>query len=139
MNIINKSRVLLIRFAKILPFILCGIVLISYLETIYSLIANMVVIWDIYLIPYKPISWAIANVVEYGWNTIIIISILSIATETCIWNKLSIAYLCVNLYEKDFFANIELYEETIIAICLINIIISSLLIYKGTKQLIKHN
>lgn len=136
---IHQARVLIIRFAKIFPFILCAIVCLSFIEALFAIISNNFVEYQGYSMMIKPLSWFIGNLYVYDWKTIFVCLVLSIAFQTCVWNRLSILYLCVNLYEKDFFANIELYEETIIAICLINIIISSLLIYKGTKQLIKHN
>ena len=133
MSFIYQSRLFLIRLAKVLPFIVCSLVAVSYIETICSFSFSNFVVWSNYTIPYKPISWAIVGIAEYGWNTLAILAILSIAVETCICNKLSIAYLGLNLYEKNFFANIKLYDETVIVICIANIIVSSLLVYKGCK------
>ena len=134
---IHWFRTLLIRVAKILPFVFCFILILSYYECIVSLCIGSFSNYESYTIPYNPISWAIAGIAEYGWNTLAILAILSIAVETCIWNKLSIAYLGLNLYEKNFFANIELYDETVIVICIANIVVSSLLVYKGCKIYIR--
>ena len=123
----------MIRVAKILPFVFCFILILSYCECVASLCIGSFSNYEAYTIPYKPISWAIAGLAEYGWNTLAILAILSISVETCFWNKLSIAFLGLNLYEKDFFVNIELYDETAIVICIANIVVSSLLVYKGCK------
>lgn len=131
-------RVLLIRIAKILPFIICGIVAISYIESIMSLCFNLYAYFGEYYVPYKPISWAISNVFEYEWTTIIVLSVLSIAVETCIWNKLSIVYLGANLCEKSYF-DFELEPTIIYVICIANIVVAGYLTYKGVQILInKH-
>lgn len=130
---IHWFRTLLIRVAKILPFVFCFILILSYCECIVSLCIGSFSNYESYSIPCKPISWAIAGIAEYGWNTLAILAILSIAVETCIWNKLSIIYLGLNIYEKDFFGSIELYEETVIITCAANIIVAAFLVYKGCK------
>jgi hypothetical protein len=130
-------RVLLIRIAKILPFIICGIVAISYIESIMSLCFNLYAYFGECYVPYKPISWAISNVFEYEWTTIIVLSVLSIAVETCIWNKLSIVYLGANLCEKSYF-NFELDIWQIYVISILNLIISAYFTYKGIKILLTH-
>lgn len=129
-------RVLLIRIAKILPFIICGIVAISYIESIMSLCFNLYAYFGEYYVPYKPISWAISNVFEYEWTTIIVLSVLSIAVETCIWNKLSIVYLGANLCEKSYF-DFELDIWQIYIISILNLIISAYFTYKGVKILLR--
>lgn len=129
-------RVLLIRIAKILPFIICGIVAISYIESIMSLCFNLYAYFDEYYVPYKPISWAISSVFEYEWTTIIVLSVLSIAVETCIWNKLSIIYLGANLCEKYYF-DFELDIWQIYIISILNLIISAYFTYKGIKILLR--
>lgn len=129
-------RVLLIRIAKILPFVVCGIVAISYFETIVSLSLGIHAKFDDCIVPYKPISWTISNVFEYDWTVIIILTVLSIAVETCVWNRLAILYLGINLCEKSFF-DFEMDLWQIYIICMANIIISTFLIYKGTKNVLK--
>ena len=132
---IRYFRILLIRIAKILPFVFCFIICLSYIECIYSISVSDYVEYDGYMVANKPISWLISNLFEYDLTVVVVLSILSVAVETCIWNKLSIAYLCLNLYEKSYFANRSLYEDEIIIICLINILISIVLIFKGLKSL----
>lgn len=137
MNIANKARFFLIRLAKVLPFLICFIVLVSYIETCLSLATSNFVIWSDYITPNKTFSWWIAQYFEYDWTTMVVLIVLSISVETCLWNKLAILYLCLNLYEKSLFSDIELYEEYIYAIAVTNMAICAFLCYKGIKTLTK--
>lgn len=131
---IHKVRKLLVWFGKVFPFVLCAIVCLSYIETLFSISFSWYSLYGDSIVPYKPLSWLFGNIFTYDWHTIIVATILSIAFETCVWNKLSLLYLCVNLYEKEIFIY-ELYQCDIIAISVSNILISSFLIYKGLKTL----
>lgn len=137
MSIANKARFFLIRLAKILPFMICFIVFISYTETCLSLATSNLEEWNEYVVPYKYVSWWIAQYFEYDWTAMVVLIVLSISVETCLWNKLAILYLCLNLYEKYFFSDIELYEEYIYAIAVTNMAICAFLCYKGIKTLTK--
>ena len=46
MNFVYKSRIGLIRFAKVFPFILCFIVLVSLSETLFALVLSDFVVFD---------------------------------------------------------------------------------------------
>ena len=131
---IYKARVLLVRFAKLFPFILCVIVCLSYIETTYALIfEDYAAFGDSYCLN-KPISWLIGDIMTYDWHAVIVAIVLSNAFETCVWNKLSILYLCSNLYEKNYFQD-EMTITSIFIVCACNIVITSFLIYKGIKTL----
>ena len=134
-GIVKSARLLLIELGKFAPFIVCFIVLISYCESLYALITNDYLIYDNELTLNKAISWFIGRYLTYNIITIISLVVISIAVETCIWNKLCIAYLAFQLYEKHYFMTIELYEDTIYCIVIANIIIMILLLYKGIKQI----
>lgn len=131
MNIVHQSRIWLIRFAKVFPFFLCAIVMLSYIEDLFALYAESYYNVDDYTILYKPISWTIGKYFVYNWYTIITATIFSFAFETCWYNKASIVYLCINAWERDYFITIELEPTTIYLICLANIIVASYLTYKG--------
>ena len=135
--VVYKSRILLIRFAKLFPFILCSIVLLSYLESLFALVAESYYEYGTNVILYKPISWFIGGLFVYDWYTLVAATVFAFAFETCVANKLSIVYLCFNAWERDYFITIELYPEYIYAICTANIIVSGFLVYKGTNILRK--
>ena len=135
MDLIYKSRVLLIRFAKVFPFIICFLALISYTEDVYALIREDYMQFDDGYILYKPLSWNIAKLFVYDWYTIITATVLSFAFETCWYNKACVVYLCFNTWERDYFITIELHPEYIYAICIANILICSFFCYKGLRIL----
>lgn len=128
---IHKARIWLIRLGKVLPFVVCLLVMLSYAETSFALATNDLISWGGMVIPNNPISRFIGNYFEYNLQMLVVLCIISIAIETCIYNKLACVYLGVNLYEKSYFANVELYTEYIYAICAANIIVSAYFVYKG--------
>ena len=65
MNLVYKSRIGLIRFAKVFPFLLCFIVLISLSETLFALLLSDFVILDGSLTPNTPLAWFIADKYEF--------------------------------------------------------------------------
>lgn len=131
---IYRVRKLLVWFGKLFPFVLCFIVCVSYIETLVSIGFDLYCSYGEYVVPYKPLSWFFGDILTYDWHTISVAIVLSIAFETCIWNKLSILYLCANLYEKQYFVD-EMEWYTIVLICATNIAVSSYLIYKGIRAL----
>ena len=140
MNVlITTIRRLLIRFGKAIPFILSFVVCISYAECIIAIATDNMVVYDDFAIPYTPVSYKLASIFEYDWMTMLATTILSYAVETCVWNKIGITYLAVQLAFKNYIADFELEPTTIYIICIVNIIVAGYLTYKGTQILInKH-
>ena len=115
---------------------LCFLVAISFSETLFAILTESYANMDGYVILNKPISWFIARQYEYGIYSIIVALALSIAFETCVYNKMACGYLCVNLMEKSFF-DFELEPTIIYVICIANIIVAWYLIWKGFRILLK--
>ena len=136
MNIVHKARVYLIRFAKVFPFALCFIVLLSLIETLYALYIGDFVLYDGSLTPNTPVAWFIARYYQFGVYSLILALVFAISFETCIYNKASISYLTIFSGQKIYFQSIELYPEYIYLICIINIIISAFFVWKGLRILI---
>lgn len=132
---IHSFRVFLIRIAKILPFIICFMIAISYFESAFSILCDRYSIYGNFAIPQKLISWFIASYFEYEWTTLILLFVLSIAIETCIYNKMACGYLGINLAEKSYF-DFELEPTIIYIICIINIALCSFFCYKGISILL---
>lgn len=128
-----KTRILLIRLGKITPFLICFLVLISYCECLYALITNDFVATDDAIVLNKPVSWAIGEYFRYNVPTLFLLAVLSIAIRTCIWNKLSLLYLAIQLWEKDYFITTELYVEQIYIVVVVNISICAFFVYKGIR------
>lgn len=135
---VNKIRRLLINLGKVLPFILCFVLLIGYTESIISLVFDNYLNYENYLTLSTPLSFWIALKFQYDYLTLFIITIISFAIETCKWNKLAILYLLMQLWEKDYFFTIELYKEYIYLICIINIIVCTFFVLKGITIFLKN-
>lgn len=137
MNLVYKSRIGLIRFAKVFPFLLCFIVLISLSETLFALLLSDFVILDGSLTPNTPLAWFIANKYEFEIYSVLAAIFLSIAFETCVWNKASEIYLLALLKQQTYFPTIELYIEYIYIICIANILTCWFFCYKGIRIFLK--
>ncbi len=132
MNIIHKARILLIRIGKALPFAYCVLIIVSYIENVYALLSNHFVNYDGTIILRKPISFLIGTYCEYNIQTLLILSVISIAVETCKWNKIACIYLGLNLVEKSLF-DFEMYAWQIYTLCVVNVLVASYITYKGVK------
>lgn len=137
MNIIYSARIYLIRIGKVLPFIVCLASSISYFESCLALCTENYILYDSYVILNKPISFFIGQYFEYNLQMLVILCVLSVAIETCIYNKLACLYLGVNLLEKSYF-DFELDIWQIYIISILNLIISAYFTFKGVKILLTH-
>jgi hypothetical protein len=135
MSIAYKSRVLLIRLGKALSFIVCAIVFISYAESALSLLTSDFCEWNGYIIPNCRLSTIIGNYFEYDFSTVLILAIISAAIESCLWNRLAICYLFVQLLLKQWLITVELYPEQVAVIVTINIVVCAWLCWKGVQML----
>ena len=135
---VNKVRRLLIQIGKSLPFLSCFLVFVSYAENLFALATNDFLYYDWYYIVNTPISFAIGLKFEYDLLMVVVAMILSIAIETCKWNKFALCYLTTNLFQKSYLANIELDALVIYIICLVNILVAGYLTYKGIKILLSN-
>ena len=133
---INKFRRLLIRIGKVLPFVICFLVCINYTETSFSLLTSDFLVWNDIVIPNTSVSFFVGQYFEYNLQMLVVLCIISIAIETCIYNKLACGYLGINLAEKSYF-DFELEPTAIYIICLANIIVAGYLTFKGIKILLK--
>lgn len=98
--IAHKTRIALIRIGKILPFVLCALVLLSYCENLYALYNNDLLEFGNFYVLNKPISWSIGAHFAYNIQMLFLIFIISFAIQTCVYNKLACSFLAINLYEK---------------------------------------
>ena len=137
MNLVYKSRVGLIRFAKVFPFLLCFIVIVSLSETLFALVLNDFVVFDGSVTPNTPFAWFVGEKFEIGIYSVLLAIFLSIAFETCVWNKLSDIYLLTYIKQQTYFPTIEIEPMVIYIICLANIIVAGYLTFKGISILIK--
>lgn len=133
---VTNVRKLLIRVGKVLPFIVCFIAFINFIEMAFATATSDFLVYDGIVIPNTPISFFIGQYFEYNLQMLVVLVILSIAIQTCIYNKLACGYLGANLAEKSYF-DFELEPTTIYIICLANIIVAGYITYKGIYLLTK--
>lgn len=133
---INAIRRLLIRIGKVLPFVIGFIVCFNYVECFYALCVDDYLLYDNIVILNTPISFFVGKHFEYNIQMLAVLIIISIAIETCIYNKLACLYLGINLLEKSYF-DFELEPTAIYIICTLNIIVAGYLTYKGIAILTK--
>lgn len=124
----------MIETGRVIPFVITTIVMVSYVENVISLSTNdYVQFYDgVYL--NKEISWFISDYFRYDIGSSILITTISFAIETCVYNKLCCGYIFVNLLERDLL-QAEMSRADIYIISLVNILISFYLIYKGFGKL----
>ena len=134
---ITTFRRLLIQIGKTLPFVLCSIVFISYLEMAFASATSDYLLYDGIVILNTPISFFIGRYFEYDLLVCIISLIMSIAIEACRWNLWATFYLFVHLAEKSFF-DFELDVWQIYIIAIANLIVSCYFTYKGTTIFLKN-
>ena len=130
-RLITLSRRWLIYFGKTLPFFLCLIVFICYAETLFNLAVSRFVDHGGVVIPNNTITFFIASYFEYDWLSVIILAIISVAIETCYWNKLAVLYLGLQLIEKSVIYEHEFTTTGACIISAINILICAYLCMKG--------
>ena len=135
-DVVYQARKQLIYLGKVLPFLICAIVTISYLECFKALFMYdcIQVGNDIYL--NKPISFFIGEYFELDFPTWLFLAITSIAIKTCKWNKLAVLYLAFQMIEKSYFANHSFEQiEYYYIIIVLNALISCFLVIKGLINL----
>lgn len=137
MNVITTSRKVLIRSAKVLPFVLCAVICLSYCESVYALTNENFSIYNESYILDKPISFFIGSVYTYDWYAVAFLALLSISMETCVFNKLAVVYTGLNIIERNYFVTVELYPEYIYTICIINICACVWLCWNGLRRILK--
>ncbi len=133
---VTNIRKLLIRIGKVLPFVVCFIACINYLETAFAMATSNFLLYDGIVIPNTPFSFLVGSYFEYNLQMLAVLCIVSVAIETCLYNKLACGYLGVNLAEKSYF-DFELEPTAIYIICLANILVAGYLTFKGIKILLK--
>lgn len=135
----HSFRVLLIRLGKISPFLITFLVFISYGESLVALMTNSLAEYNGEVVLYKPLSWAIASYFEYDMYVVALLTVLAIAIETCIWNKLALLYLFVQLIEKVWLSHVILDLWAYYIIVIANALISLILTWKGLRNVNSRN
>lgn len=130
-----NARKLIIDIGKVLPFLVCCVVILSYVESLFSLALSDFLYLDGAMILNTPLSYLVGQIFEYDVIMFAIMLVLGLAIEACRWNILTTLYLGIHLLEKSYF-DFELTPFCIYLIILSNLIVSCYLVYRGIKALI---
>ena len=134
MSLANNARRILIQIGKALPFVVCFIVCLSYTEGLLSFVNEDYIIFQDYAALNKPFSHWIGKYFEYDVMSVLVMFIISVAVETCVWNKLAVLYLALHLVLKSYL-DFELEPYAIYAISISQILISGFFVYRGVRIL----
>ena len=135
--VVIKARRTLIVVSKAIPFVLCALICVSYVEIAISLACDDLVRMGEYIVPNVPFSWLIGQYFEYSYPLVVFLLIIVYAMSTCKWNKFACYYIGFALLEKRYFNDIELEIEYIYIVVVANIVISTFLVFKGVKIVTK--
>lgn len=133
---INYFRKLLIRFGKIIPFLLAAIVCFGYLETIYAVAFNVTIDVGIdFEMYYTPISNYIGSIIYTDVFDVILLYILSVALEFCWRNKLAVHYLTLNLAVRYTLETLSPDGWAILPLCIFMALFGLFCVYGGFKMI----
>ena len=114
---VTLFRKLLIRLGKTIPFVLAFILLVGYVETIYSIITNNTIIDAEENIIYNlPISFFLANIVYIDWFDVLLVWILCFALELCKYSFRCAYLITLNLPFRWLVEHVSMSDGTIIGI-----------------------
>lgn len=135
-DLVYRARKEMIYCGKFLPFLICAVVCISYLECLKALLTYDILEFSDGVYLNKPVSFAIGEYFELDFPTLVFLAIISVAIKTCKWNKIAVIYLAFQMFEKSYFSNhcwdcIEGYYIVVV----LNATISSFLVIKGITNL----
>lgn len=136
MSIVHKSRVTLIRFAKLYPFLLCLLVFISMSEVTYAICVQDYVEFNGCEIPNTPIAWWIGRIYKINLYSVVVAAILSISFETCKWNKISVVFLFSMLLTNEYLSETTIDFTSMLFIDILFNFLSGFLFYKGLKIIV---
>lgn len=135
MNTLNphSARKALIIVGKCIPFVLCLIMLVAYVETLFACVLSRFCTYGGVVIPDTPLSFFIGRVFEIDYLFVAFVFLVSVAIESCKWGLLANFYMFFHLLEKSYF-DFEITIEAIYVITIANIMIGGYIIYKGLKN-----
>lgn len=136
-GIVISARRGIIWIGKYAPFFIVAIVVLSNIETMYSILAERYATFNGMVVYYKPISWWIGERFELSIAWIAALFVLSLGVEACVWNRSCIVLLSLVLLQKDSFLEHTIDETYFAVVLIVNSTIGTLLIIKGIKIITK--
>lgn len=126
----------LIRLGKVTAFIFSFIVLVSHIETIYSIITwDMIYDADGYKLYNVPISDFLGSKIYIDWYDVLLCFSLWAGLDLCYRNLRACKYLALNLVVRYILENADLDETQIILFCATMSILGIVAVYGGFKMI----
>jgi hypothetical protein len=114
---VTLFRKLLIRLGKIIPFVLAFILLVGYVETIYSIITNNTIVDAEENIIYNlPTSFFLADIVYIDWLDVLLVWILCVALELCKYSFRCACLITLNLPFRWIVAHVSMPDGIVIGL-----------------------
>lgn len=137
---VTLFRKLLIRLGKTIPFVLAFILLVGYVETIYSIITNNTIIDAEENVIYNlPASFYLADIVYIDWLDALLVWILCVALELCKYSFRCAYLITLNMPFRWIVENYETTDNVIITCSFIMTLLSLLCLYGGVKVIKRLN
>ena len=134
---VHLCRKLLIRIGKIIPFVLAFIVLVGYVENVYSVLTDRICI-DEYGMAfyYCPFSTWISNLVYIDWFDVLLVWILCFALELCKYSFRCAYLITLNLAVRFVLEHFYLPNPVLIHLCAFMALLGLYCVYGGIKILL---
>ena len=137
---VTLFRKLLIRLGKTIPFVLAFILIVGYVETIYSIITNNTIIDAEENIIYNmPISFFLADIVYIDWLDVLLVWILCFALELCKYSFRCAYLITINLPFRWLVEHYKISDNIIVTCSFIMTLLSLLCLYGGIKVIKRLN
>ena len=133
---VTLFRKLLIRLGKTIPFVLAFILLVGYVETIYSIITNNTIVDAEENIIYNlPISFFLADIVYIDWLDVLLVWILCVALELCKYSFRCAYLITLNLPFRWLVAHVSMPDGIVIGLYVFMALAGLYCVYGGFKMI----
>ena len=133
---VTLFRKLLIRLGKTIPFVLAFILLVGYVETIYSIITNNTIVDAEENIIYNmPISFFLADIVYIDWLDVLLVWILCVALELCKYSFRCAYLITLNLPFRWLVAHVSMPDGIVVGLYVFMALAGLYCVYGGIKIL----
>lgn len=136
---VTLFRKLLIRLVKTIPFVLAFILLVGYVETIYSIITNNTIVDAEENITYNlPISFSLADIVYIDWLDVLLVWILCFALELCKYSFRCAYLITLNLPFRWLVAHVSMPDGIVVGLYVFMALCGLYCVYGGITIFLKN-
>lgn len=135
---VTLFRKLLIRLGKTIPFVLAFILLVGYVETIYSIITNNTIVDAEENITYNlPISFSLADIVYIDCLDVLLVWILCFALELCKYSFRCAYLITLNLPFRWLVAHVSMPDGIVVGLYVFMALAGLYCVYGGITIFLK--